>query len=551
MAQIDPSGWREVAVTGAAMREIETLTLFEQALPNAYRVLHGVHWTRIEHGFAAYGEIDFIIIAPNGRVLLIEQKTGFLQETAEGLVKSFQGRRQSVRTGILQTVAQLRSRFERSGAELSIDYLLYCPDYRVEDFAMAGIDESRIVDASKRDRLLKTITTILPLTQITPEYKAVSRFFSDTLNLKPDPSALIGQAQQLVTRLSGGLATWARQIEFTPYRLRVVGTAGSGKTQLALAEFQAALDRGKQPLYVCYNRPLADHFQQLIPQGGRVATFHVLCDTFAREHGTTPDYSAPGVWQSLENLLAQGEIAEHWRYDVVIVDEGQDFADRWKEIILRLLRPEGRALWLEDPMQNLYGQQPLQMAGWVTLKALTNHRSPRQIVDMLAQLNQAAPPIEAASPFLGEEVEMLVYPNGDDEAMLEKTKQAITHCLSAGFGRHDIAVLSFRGREKSQVLNLDTLGKHTLHSFTGSYDLFGKPVFRGGELLAESIYRFKGQAAPAVVLTEIDFEELDDRCFRKLFVGMTRANLKLSLVLSERAATILRNRLQHAITEPG
>jgi len=544
MAQIDPSGWREIAVTGAAMREIETLTLLEHALPNAYRVLHGVHWTRIDQGFSAFGEINFIIIAPNGRVLLIEQKTGFLQETPEGLIKNYNGKPRNVHTHILRAIAQLRARFERNGATLSIDYLLYCPDYRVENFAMAGIEESRVIDVSRRDHLLKAITGLLPVTPVTPDYKAVSRFFSDTLNLKPDPSALIGQARELVTRLSGGLASWARQLEFTPYRLRVVGTAGSGKTQLALAEFQAALDCGRQPLYVCYNRPLADHFQQLMPQGGRVATFHVLCDTFAREHGITPDYSSPGVWLALENLLASAEIPAHWRYDVVIVDEGQDFAESWKKITLRLLRPEGRAIWLEDPMQNLYGQQPLQMAGWVTLKALANHRSPRQIVDMLAYLDQAAQSIEAASPFLGEDVEMLTYPVGDDDAMLEKTKQAIAQCLGAGFGRSDIAVLSYRGREKSSVLNLDILGKHTLHSFTGSYDLFGKPVFRTGDLLAESIYRFKGQAAPAVVFTEIDFNELDERTFRKLFVGMTRASLKLILVLSEQAAAILRERLR-------
>ena len=42
-------------------------------------------------------------------------------------------------------------------------------------------------------------------------------------------------------------------------------------------------------------------------------------------------------------------------------------------------------------------------------------------------------------------------------------------------------------------------------------------------MLVESVYRFKGQAAPAVILTEIDFEVLDDKAVRKLFVGATRA----------------------------
>jgi superfamily I DNA and RNA helicase len=66
--------------------------------------------------------------------------------------------------------------------------------------------------------------------------------------------------------------------------------------------------------------------------------------------------------------------------------------------------------------------------------------------------------------------------------------------------------------------------------------LFGNPEFREGELLTESVYRFKGQSAPAVIFTEIDFETLDEKNFRKLFVGMTRARMKLVLVMSERAA---------------
>ena len=69
--------------------------------------------------------------------------------------------------------------------------------------------------------------------------------------------------------------------------------------------------------------------------------------------------------------------------------------------------------------------------------------------------------------------------------------------------------------------------------------MFGNPVFRDGELLTESVYRFKGQSAPAVIFTEIDIETLDEKSFRKLFVGMTRARMKLILVMSERTARLL------------
>ena len=137
-----------------------------------------------------------------------------------------------------------------------------------------------------------------------------------------------------------------------------------------------------------------------------------------------------------------------------------------------------------------------------------------------------------------------MYPEGDTEAMLAQTRKAVTLCLGAGFARQDIAIASFRGREKSAILNLDKLSDvHTLKSFTGVYDLFGNPEYREGGLLAESVYRFKGQSAPAVIFTEIDFAEIDERVLRKLFVGMTRARLKLVLVLSERAGQQLLDRM--------
>lgn len=544
MPQILPSGWRELAVTGAAAREIETLNLFAARLPDALTVYHGVHWTRLEDGFSVYGEIDFIIVAPNGRMLLIEQKAGFLSETPDGLVKNYPGRTEHVRQQMLHMVEGLAARFDKSGDKPDIDYLLYFPDYKVKAPALAGIEPSRVVDAGNRARLVELITQLLPITPETAQYGRVRKFLGDMLHLIPDASALSGRAEELVTRLSQGLAVWARQLEFSPFRLRVIGTAGSGKTQLALAEYRAAIEAGQRPLYVCYNRPLADHVQRLVPPGGRVGTFHMLCDSFARESGMAPDYSAPGAFGEIEKVFDNAPLPASWMHDVLIIDEGQDFAESWRDAMLRLLRPEGRALWLEDPLQNLYGRAPVPLPGWVTLHSQSNYRSPRRIVDLLAGIVPHSERIQPASPFIGPDVERLVYPCGDAAAMADATKQAITRCLAANFARSDIALLSFQGRAHSTLLQADRLGQHTLRSFTGDYDLLGVPVYREGQLLAESVYRFKGQSAPAVIFTEIDFEALDDRTLRKLFVGMTRARMKLVLVLSERAAALLQGRLQ-------
>ena len=71
------------------------------------------------------------------------------------------------------------------------------------------------------------------------------------------------------------------------------------------------------------------------------------------------------------------------------------------------------------------------------------------------------------------------------------------------------------------------------------------PIWTDENLLVRSVRRFKGQAAPCVVFTEIDFETLDDKAVRRIFVGATRATMKLTLVVSEGAAKVLLNRLEN------
>jgi len=75
--------------------------------------------------------------------------------------------------------------------------------------------------------------------------------------------------------------------------------------------------------------------------------------------------------------------------------------------------------------------------------------------------------------------------------------------------------------------------------FTSPDDSAGKPLWSEHPLLAKSLYRFIGQSAPAAVLCEVDLESLTERDKRKLFVGLTRAQMRVDVVLSERAARAL------------
>src|SRR5690606_31295383 len=164
MARIVPDGWRVISAMGAARRQLESLATLEKGLPDSYTVDHAVHWTNVEQGFSVYGDIDFAIVNAAGDLLLIEQLSGFLEETPDGLCKKYPAHSTNVPVHLARQLADLRGRLARRPQldALRVEYLLYCPDYTVRHPETAGLAAERIVDAAERDRLCAVIQLALP-----------------------------------------------------------------------------------------------------------------------------------------------------------------------------------------------------------------------------------------------------------------------------------------------------------------------------------------------------------------------------------------------------
>jgi hypothetical protein len=543
LASILPTDWKSAQASGAAARQIETLATFERGLPEDIVVFHGVHWSRAGHGLETIGDIDFVVMSPAGQIVLIEQKAGFLNESADGLVKRYRGSSRRIKVEVDRTLNALSQRLAtiRHGESLSIQYLLYCPDYTVRDRASAGLSAEQIVDSTQRYQLCEAIQNLLDDSQVTkPDWvRRLNRFFSNELELVPDASALVGRAQSLVTRMSEGLATWARRFEVDPPRLRIVATAGSGKTQLALALLHDASAQGQRALYVCFNRPLADHIRAAAPEDIQVFNYHQWCQHRLREADQPVDFSGANAFEKIEAASLALEVTEQEYVDMLIIDEGQDFTPAWRDDLLRLASrpsPAAQVWWMEDPMQELYGREPAAPQ-WPCLHAQVNYRSPRAVVSWINQVLQVEPPVIGSGPVQGSAPEVLAY--SDDTGLIAQTKSAVTSALRAGFRRHDIAITTFSGRARSVIHPLESLGPNQLRKFSGRYDLFGNPEINDGDILLDTVFRFKGQSAPCVILTEVDFATLDETARRKLFVGVTRASLHVIVVCSEQVARMI------------
>jgi hypothetical protein len=194
-------------------------------------------------------------------------------------------------------------------------------------------------------------------------------------------------------------------------------------------------------------------------------------------------------------------------------------------------------------MQNLYRRPPVSLIGWVSLHSNVNYRSPKDILRTLNRLLPLQHPVEAGSPIVGSEVDIVSYSDTSD--LIAETISAVTKCIGLGFKCQHIALITYRGRENSKLTPYDKLGPYSLRAPTGQYDRLGNSIFTEGDVVIDSVHRFKGRASPCVVFTEIDFETLDDAAVRRIFVGATRATMKLTLVVSEKSAQVLIDRLSN------
>ncbi|BET26529.1 AAA domain-containing protein [Limnobacter thiooxidans] len=527
------------AITSAAMaREIQTLKTLQNGLSDSYSVFHSVHWTRVlDSKSRALGEIDFIVMNRSGELLLIEQKTGPLLEAQGDLLKSYSPNQaaKSITFQLSRNQDGLLTKYRKlHNTLLNTTNVLYCPDYKILEAKVSGLDRNQIIDSSETDLLCQKLMKLLPGGQPSNESKQIERFLKNELLIQEDLVRISGAHNQLTTRIAGGLSGWVARLTLDPYKLRVQGTAGSGKTQLAVQEIKVACTKGLKALYVSFNRPLARHMKEIFEGEANVTSLFSFCEELVRAEDSDLAKKRGYVTNSLDDLFelaASIDPPESAKFDLVVVDEGQDFTQQQADFLISWAKPLGKVIWLEDPVQNIYQKPRVSLPNWALINAPVNYRNPKPIAELLHLLLTRISPesgdgLGCANPFEGLPINYLRYDKTNGTDMKRATESAIASFLSKGFNATQISVLSFKGQAKSTLLAFDKLNGLALK----------KPIinkvdeYTTGELETDTLFRYKGLSNLAIVLTEVEFEELNERVARLLFVGASRAKLALAIV---------------------
>lgn len=553
MAYTIPSDISRMALGGAHSPELETLALLQKRLPNDYTVFHGVHWTREHTSGTRFGEIDFVVVNRSGDVLFIEQKNGALKESAAGLVKSYGDTDKNVANQLNRSIDGVMQKFSLQHgkqARLERNYLIYLPDHRVKVANAAGLDASRVVDAGDRDRLAERIESVLGPGKDSDKahHDLVHAFFRQTFEVVADIPAYTETHEKHFVRQVGPAAAILANLEMTPYRLRFEGVAGSGKSLMAHQFFSRQAALNKRVLLVCFNRPLAVRLRATVPEAssGYINNFHGFCAAFLDSRGQSlkfPLQPDAAFWRELQERVSGEEIPEAWRFDTLIVDEGQDFEQEWLEILCLFVPEDADILWLADSDQNLYGRSAVELDGFVTYRCRENYRSPDWIARFIRDTLEID--FEPMNDLPGLGVGVHGY---DDEADQKPiVDRIIRERVQQGFAHEDIAIVSFRGYDKSVFFDTETLAGIPLRRPTHDYQ-DGEQLFTPGRVGYDSIYRYKGQQSPSVILVDVDprpDRPEQEQC--KLYCGMTRATVRLDIVVNAENTDNLKMFKEHGL----
>jgi hypothetical protein len=523
--------------------ELDLLQTLERGLSDAYTLFHSVDWSRGTGTQEQHGEIDIVVVNHGGDVLLMEVKAGSVDFQPGGIFKDYGGHAKDITAQIGLQYGALRSRLQGSGLPVHLSHLLVLPHLKVQTETVQWPRE-RIVDSDDIGNIVSRITELLgPGLQNGDCQERVLAFFENRFQVVPDVSALAGRIQQSATRVSAGLATWVPRIAAPSGVIRVIGTAGSGKTQLALRLLRDADAAGQKAAYICFNRALADHISRVAPVRTPAETFHEFALRVVRRSGQTVDFGLPTAFDTIATQCIEALVQSDPDLDLIVLDEMQDMQPEWVQGMLSRLKGNGKAVLLEDPEQQLYkDREAFDIPDAVTVTSNENFRTPRALVKLINLLRLTTTEVEALSPHEGDMPDPIVYES--PEKIGPCTVRAVERCLQRGFSLEDVAIVSMRGRERSELQGLDKLGPWSLSRFTGQFDEGSTPIWKDGQLLIESVRRFKGQAASAVVLTECDMGQLDPINRRLLFVGLTRARVHLEWVISGSTALLLEQALQ-------
>lgn len=308
-------------------------------------------------------------------------------------------------------------------------------------------------------------------------------------------------------------------------RVRIAGCAGSGKTMLAIEKARRLALQGMRVLVTCYNKGLSAWIREQLeidtrPEFERVHIYHYhdLAMTMCSRAGmpqTVPPGDSSEFWETTlpEALMEAIPLLHDWRYDAIIVDEGQDFDAGWWVTLEELLRDPKRSIFyiFHDNNQRLYRRardMPVTEAPYVLN---SNCRTTKTIHNAVMDYFHDVPKPGAGGSD-GRKVDFVPRESDDCQAV---RKVVADLCDGEGMSTEQLVVLTPRSKGRSGLKDGMKIGNRSL-VWTWKHD--------PNDVLVSTIHSFKGLERDVVILAEThDLTGDPKRCDMLCYVALSRA----------------------------
>lgn len=480
-------------------------------------------------------EVDFVVAIEGAGIVCLEVKGGEVWHDGHGWRQKRGGREHTIEPvrQAREACYALRDYIEKdprwTQGRLRWDHVVVLPNTELpDDFALSDCPRWKVIDRSDlptmvaklRDVLVsqeldRPLLTKVGIDQITtalsgrglPQRDVVTRALANE------------DAADALTEHQGVILDAIRLLN----RIEVRGGAGSGKTFLAMEQARRLAQRGQRVALVCYSHGLASYLERITATWPRrqrpayVGEFHALGVQWGAPQGPDESLRTEETVQFWEHDLPRqmAELAmelEHGhRFDSIVVDEAQDFADSWWEPMLIALKDpdEGGLYVFSDEGQrvfNRYGSPPVPL---VPLILDHNLRNTRQIA------NAFQPLVDHPMRFLGGEGPAVSFVACSRDDALNVGDDQIEALLEEGWRPEDLALLTTGSRHPEQT-------ERQKEGHKAYWDTFwdADQVFYG------HVLGFKGLERRAVVLVVNEASQFD-RSRERLYVGLSRARDQL------------------------
>jgi hypothetical protein len=480
-------------------------------------------------------EVDFVVAIEGAGIVCLEVKGGEVWHDGDGWRQKRGGhdhRINPVRQA-REACYALRDYIEKdprwSQGRLRWDHVVVLPNTELpDDFALADCPRWKVIDRNDLPTIADKLRHVLVRQEL-------DRPLLDRRGIDQITTALSGRGLPQRDVVARALANEDAADALTEHqgvildairllnRIEVRGGAGSGKTFLAMEQARRLALRGQRVALVCYSHGLASYLERITAAWPRrqrpsyVGEFHALGVQWGAPQGPDESLRTEETVQFWEHDLPRQmaelaiELASGHRFDSIVVDEAQDFADSWWEPLLIALKDpdEGGLYVFTDEGQrvfNRYGSPPVPL---VPLILDHNLRNTRQIA------NAFQPLVDHPMRFLGGEGPAVSFVACSREDALSVGDDQIEALLEQGWRPEDVALLTTGGRHPEQT-------ERQKEGHTAYWDTFWDTdqVFYG------HVLGFKGLERRAVVLVVNEASQFD-RSRERLYVGLSRARDQL------------------------